>query len=89
MRSTSSRGSNGLGRTGPLLTEGRRALDQEDHQWAAEIADYVLLVEQDNRDAMLLKADALEALGEQQISANARNWYLTSVQWLRQRAERN
>ncbi len=78
-----------VGGTGPLLTEGRRALDQEDHQWAAEIADYVLLVEQDNRDAMLLKADALEALGEQQISANARNWYLTSVQWLRERAERN
>ena len=34
-------------------------------------------------------AAALEALGEQQISANARNWYLTSVQWLRERARKN
>jgi len=49
----------------------------------------VLLVQEDHRDALLLKADALEALGEQQISANARNWYLTSVQWLRNRAEAN
>ncbi len=77
------------GGTGPLLAEGQSALDREDHQWAAEIADYVLLVQEDNTDALLLKADALEALGEQQISANARNWYLTSVQWLRERARAN
>ena len=36
-----------------------------------------------------VRTAALEALGEQQISANARNWYLTSVQWLRERAREN
>ena len=71
----------------PLLSVGRAALASEDFQWAAEVADYVLFVEEDNREAFSLKADALEAFGEQQISANARNWYLTSVQWLRQQAE--
>jgi uncharacterized sulfatase len=73
----------------PLLITGQEALESEDHQWAAEIADYVLVVQPDHREALLLKADALEVLGEQQISANARNWYLTSVRWLRARAGEN
>ena len=63
-------------------------MGQEDYQWAAEVADYVLFVEEDNREARLLKADALEAMGERQISANARNWYLTGAQWLRRQAGR-
>ena len=46
-------------------------------------------MQEDHTQALLLKAEALEALGEQQISANARNWYLTSVQWLRERAREN
>jgi alkyl sulfatase BDS1-like metallo-beta-lactamase superfamily hydrolase len=72
----------------PLLAVGAAALEREDYQWAAEVADYVLFVEEDNREARLLKADALEAMGERQISANARNWYLTSAQWLRNQASR-
>jgi alkyl sulfatase BDS1-like metallo-beta-lactamase superfamily hydrolase len=75
-----------VGGIDPLLAVGAAAIDQEDHQWAAEVADYVLFVEPDNREARLLKATALEALGERQISANARNWYLTSAQWLREQA---
>jgi uncharacterized sulfatase len=70
----------------PLLAVGRAALQSEDFQWAAEVADYVLLVDEDNRGALRMKADALEALGGRQISANARNWYLTSAEWLRQQA---
>ena len=75
-----------VGGVGPLLAVGHRALDDDDYQWAAEVADYVLSVEPDEREAQLLKADALEALGEQQISAGARNWYLSSAQWLRRQA---
>ncbi|MDH3205857.1 MAG: alkyl/aryl-sulfatase [Gemmatimonadota bacterium] len=70
----------------PLLAVGAAALGREDYQWAAEVADYVLAVDEENREARLLKAEALEALGEVQISANARNWYLTSAQWLREQA---
>lgn len=70
----------------PLLAVGQAALERGDFRWAAEVADYVLLVDGDDRGALLLKADALEALGERQISANARNWYLTSAQSLRRQA---
>ncbi|MDH3421995.1 MAG: alkyl/aryl-sulfatase, partial [Gemmatimonadota bacterium] len=70
----------------PLLAVGAAALGREDYKWAAEVADYVLAVDEENREARLLKAEALEALGEVQISANARNWYLTSAQWLREQA---
>jgi alkyl sulfatase BDS1-like metallo-beta-lactamase superfamily hydrolase len=75
-----------VGGIAPLLAVGAAALEDEDYKWAAEVADYVLVVDEDNREAQLLKADALEALGELQISANARNWYLSSAQWLRQQA---
>lgn len=77
-----------VGGIAPLLAVAAAALDREDYQWVAELADYVLGVEEDNGEARLLKADALEALGEQQISANARNWYLTSARFLRAQAER-
>jgi len=75
-----------VGGVGPLLAVGQRAADEQDWQWAAEVADYVLFTDPGNREAQLLKADALEAMGEQQISANARNWYLSSAQWLRRQA---
>jgi alkyl sulfatase BDS1-like metallo-beta-lactamase superfamily hydrolase len=75
------------GGTDRLMVEGREALGRGEAQWAAEVADMVLYVEPERGEAMLLKASALETLAERQISANARNWYLTSAQWLRGRAE--
>jgi alkyl sulfatase BDS1-like metallo-beta-lactamase superfamily hydrolase len=75
-----------VGGVGPLLAEGAESLEDGAFQWAAEVADYVLFTDSENRAALLLKAAALEALAERQISANARNWYLTSAQWLRQQA---
>lgn len=71
-----------------LLAEARAALERGDVQWAAELTDHVLVVEP-TRDALLIKAEALEILAERQISANARNWYLTSAQWLRREADAN
>lgn len=68
----------GGGEASVLQTSQQALLDQE-HQWAAELADYLLLVDENSREAMLVKANALRALGAQQISANARNWYLTSA----------
>lgn len=69
-----------------LRTAGETAFAADDYQWAAEVADHVLAVAPEDTQAMLLKANALEALAEQQISANARNWYLTSARWWRERA---
>jgi alkyl sulfatase BDS1-like metallo-beta-lactamase superfamily hydrolase len=62
-----------------ILTEAEQAMADEDFQWAAELTDYVLTADENHRDARLLKSRALRALGAQQISANARNWYLSSA----------
>jgi alkyl sulfatase BDS1-like metallo-beta-lactamase superfamily hydrolase len=67
------------GGEGTVLAAAQLALSDNEYQWAAELADYVLLVTEDNREALLIKASALRALGSQQVSANARNWYLTSA----------
>ena len=60
----------------------RTALDGGDVQWAAELADYLLAGDPDHQEARRLKARALTALGERQISANARNYYLTTARSL-------
>ncbi|MEH6476095.1 MAG: alkyl sulfatase dimerization domain-containing protein [Sneathiella sp.] len=61
----------------PLLEATQQALDAKDYQWAAELADNLILVNDDVQQAKLLKAQALKALAETQISANGRNYYLT------------
>jgi alkyl sulfatase BDS1-like metallo-beta-lactamase superfamily hydrolase len=65
-----------------VLSRARRALTDSDFQWAAELTDYVLATDQDNVEAKRLKAAALSELGERQISALARNYYLSAAQYL-------
>lgn len=60
----------------------RDALAAGEFQWAAELADSVLAVEPAHVDAKRIKARALTALGERQMNANARNYYLSSAQYL-------
>jgi len=67
-----------------VLSRARRALGRKDFQWAAELTDYVLAVDNANVEARRLKATALTELGERQISAIARNYYLSAAQYLRQ-----
>ena len=71
-----------------VLSKARDALAQGNFQWAAELADYVLAIHPDDKDARNLKAQALTALGERQISANGRNFYLSSAQYLTKDAPR-
>jgi len=61
-----------------LLQQVRDAVGSEDYQWAAELVDYVLTLNPKSSEAKALKAKALIALGECQVNANARNYYLTS-----------
>jgi len=61
----------------PLLIATQKSLEEKDFQWAAELADHLILVNEDVTQAKLLKAAALKALAETQISANGRNYYLT------------
>ncbi len=65
-----------------VLSRARRALAGEDFQWAAELTDYVLAIDDGNVEAKRLKAAALSELGERQISALARNYYLSAAQYL-------
>ncbi len=65
-----------------LLARGRDALAAREFQWAAELADYVLAVDSVNGEAKRIKAQALTELGERQINATARNYYLSAAQYL-------
>jgi alkyl sulfatase BDS1-like metallo-beta-lactamase superfamily hydrolase len=65
-----------------VLARGREALDARDFKWAAELADYVLANDSANAGAKRIKAQALIELGEQQINAIARNYYLSSAMYL-------
>jgi len=65
-----------------VAASARTAITEGQFQWAAELADYNLAVDGANVPAKRLKAQALTELGERQISANARNYYLTTAQFL-------
>jgi alkyl sulfatase BDS1-like metallo-beta-lactamase superfamily hydrolase len=65
-----------------VLSRARRALDARDFQWAAELTDYLLAIDDGHAEARRLKAAALSGLGERQISAIARNYYLSAAQYL-------
>ncbi|HSF17107.1 MAG TPA: alkyl/aryl-sulfatase [Vicinamibacteria bacterium] len=65
-----------------VLSRANDAVVAGEFQWAAELADYVLAVDRENVDAKRIKAQALTELGERQINATARNYYLSSAQYL-------
>jgi alkyl sulfatase BDS1-like metallo-beta-lactamase superfamily hydrolase len=65
-----------------VLSRARRALADKDFQWSAELSDYVLAIDSGHIEARRLKATALSELGERQISAIARNYYLSAAQYL-------
>jgi alkyl sulfatase BDS1-like metallo-beta-lactamase superfamily hydrolase len=71
-----------IGGADPVLSRARDALATREFQWAAELADYVLAVDRMNLDARRIKAQALTELGERQINATARNYYLSAAQYL-------
>ncbi len=56
-----------------------QALQSEDHQWAAELAQLALATAPDDRAAQTTLSQALRALGEAHPSANGRNYYLTAA----------
>jgi len=60
----------------------RDASKMSDYQWTAELADHVLALDPASAEAKSIKAQALIAIGRQQISANARNYFMTSAMQL-------
>jgi len=71
-----------IGGPAEVLARGREALSAREFTWAAELADYVLANDGGNAAAKRLKAQALIELGERQINAIARNYYLSSAMYL-------
>lgn len=65
-----------------VLSRARRAIVNKDFEWAAELTDYVLAMDGGNVEAKRLKATALTELGQRQISAIARNYYLSAAEYL-------
>jgi alkyl sulfatase BDS1-like metallo-beta-lactamase superfamily hydrolase len=71
-----------IGGPDQVLARGREALTAREFQWAAQLADYVLLNDSANASAKRIKAQALLELGERQVNAIARNYYLSSAMYL-------
>jgi alkyl sulfatase BDS1-like metallo-beta-lactamase superfamily hydrolase len=71
-----------IGGPDQVLARGREALAAREFKWAAELADYVLANDSANTAAKRIKAQALIELGERQINAIARNYYLSSARYL-------
>jgi alkyl sulfatase BDS1-like metallo-beta-lactamase superfamily hydrolase len=68
-----------IGGPDQVMARGREALAAREFTWAAELADYVLANDGANVVAKRIKAQALIELGERQINAIARNYYLSSA----------
>ena len=68
-----------IGGPDQVLARGREALVASEFKWAAELGDYVLTNDSANTGAKRIKAQALIELGERQINAIARNYYLSSA----------
>lgn len=61
--------------------------NDDDPQWAAQLADYLIALDPTAKEPKLLNADALTALGHQTVTATARNYYLTVARELRDDAK--
>ncbi|TWU24842.1 Hydroxyacylglutathione hydrolase [Novipirellula galeiformis] len=72
------------GGTDKLLAAAKEALAADDNQWAAQLADHLLAIDQDNVAAKEIKADALTKLASNMVNATARNYYLTVARELRE-----
>jgi alkyl sulfatase BDS1-like metallo-beta-lactamase superfamily hydrolase len=68
-----------------LLASAKTALNDCDYQWSLEQADYLLDIDPDNLVAAKVKIGALRGLGERQMNATARNYYLTVANSLKAR----
>ncbi|MGI9598985.1 MAG: alkyl sulfatase dimerization domain-containing protein, partial [Acidimicrobiales bacterium] len=69
-----------------LFQRATEALAGGDAQWAAELCDMVIALDHRPREAMQLKADAVDELAYNLVTATGRNYLHTCAQELRQAA---
>ncbi|TCV89266.1 alkyl/aryl-sulfatase [Testudinibacter aquarius] len=65
-----------------VLAAARDALNKQDPQWAAELADILLASDGNNQAAKQCKAQALLLLARQETSANSRHYYVAVAKGL-------
>jgi len=69
----------GVGGLDTSIDKIRKAIDDGEYDWAAELATYVINVDPENVEAKLLKAHSLRVIGQRMLSADGRHWALTSA----------
>ncbi len=72
------------GGPGSLLKQAQKAVSSQDHQWAAQLSDYLLALDPNDSEAKKVKAKALSGLAVNLLTATGRNYYLTVAQELLQ-----
>ena len=68
-----------MGGRDQVLAKAQAAMDKGDHQWAAEIATWIVKADTFDTEARQLKADAMRQWGFAQKNINWRNWALTTA----------
>jgi len=72
-----------MGGADNLLANARKAFDQGEYRWVAQVVNHLVFADPDNQAARDLQADALEQLGYQAESGPWRNFYLSAAKELR------
>lgn len=72
----------GFGGRAPVLAQAREALEVNELSWAAQLATYLIRLDQADSDAKAVKAKALRGIGQQTTSANVRAFCLTQARML-------
>ncbi|MDM0105687.1 alkyl sulfatase dimerization domain-containing protein [Variovorax sp. J22R24] len=72
-----------MGGEAAVVANGKKAFDEGDYRWVAEMVNHVVFANPNNAEARALQADALEQLGYQAESATWRNAYLMGAMELR------
>lgn len=72
-----------MGGADAVLVLGKKAYNEGDYRWAAELVNHLVFAEPENKQARSLQADILTQLGYQSESGPWRNFYLTGAQELR------
>ncbi|WP_251152582.1 alkyl sulfatase dimerization domain-containing protein [Cellulosimicrobium sp. Marseille-Q4280] len=67
-----------------ILAEGRRAFEEGDYRWAAQVLHHLVFADPDDREAKDLQADTYEQLGYQVEGPQWRGIYLTAARELRE-----
>ncbi|MFC4125321.1 alkyl/aryl-sulfatase [Nocardia rhizosphaerae] len=72
-----------MGGADEVLTKARKAYDEGDFRWAAQVLNYVIFADPDNAEAKALQANTLEQLGYGAENGTWRNFFLMGAYELR------